>query len=174
MWVQPGQHASLPCVYWTHAVDESAAVIREAGIDRLCVPPELAQAWRAAGSTRCRSAPRTLAARETLPAPGIEQRADLVSATRSPWVNANGWRFLRAPAGRYSVRAAARARRALAAAEAFAYGADAVLEDRSPPTSRSSARMLAFLRAAPALRRADAALADLGRRRRRVARRSAR
>lgn len=159
MWVQPGQHASLPCVYWVHAVDESVAVIRDAGMDRLCVPPELAQPWRAAGIDAVPVSAADVAARQVLPAPGIEHRADLVSATRSPWVVANGWRSQRAPAGRFRYERP-RGTGALAAAEAFAYGLDAVLSVDAADLPEVGA-MLAFLRdvRAPG---ADAALADVG------------
>jgi hypothetical protein len=46
------------------------------------------------------SSPAELSSREALPAPGLLSRPDLVSGTRAPWLNANGWRFLRKPAGK--------------------------------------------------------------------------
>jgi hypothetical protein len=62
-------------------------------------------------------------------------------------VNANGWRFLRAPGGRYWGDVPA-GKAALAAAEAFAYGADAVLAI-DPADLESFGRMLAFLASVP-------------------------
>jgi hypothetical protein len=159
MWLQPGQHRSLPCVYWPHAVDESVAVVQQAGLDRLCVPPELAERWRAAGIEAVPVSPGDLASREVLPAPGIVHRADLVSATRSPWVVANGWRSLRAPAERFRYELPP-GTGALAAAEAFAYGEDALLSIDAADLSEVSA-MLAFLREVPAAG-ADAAVGDVG------------
>ena len=59
-----------------------------------------------------------------LQTPTVQYRMNEASATRSPWIDANGWRILRQPTARYyyDVPAAAAA---LAAAEAFVYGAHA-------------------------------------------------
>jgi len=72
----------------------------------------------------------------------------VASPTRSPWVFANGWRFLRKPGGKYLYDLPA-GRAALAAAEAFAYGADAVLKI-DPADLESLGGMLAFLARLPA------------------------
>jgi hypothetical protein len=163
LWVaaslQTAQQPGLPCVYWDRSIADSAAIIREAGIDRLCVPPELAQSWRAAGIDAVEISAADLASRRMLPPPGIAHRADLVSATRSPWLVASGWQFLRAPQGRfkYELRPGAGA---LAAAEAFAYGGDALLPVDASGLPELGA-MLAFLRQVPAPA-AQATLADLG------------
>jgi hypothetical protein len=79
-----------------------------------------------------------------LPAPGVEFRADVASATNVPWVDANGWRFERGGARAFYYDAPWR-KAALAAAEAYAYGAEAVIhpEARDLP---ALGRMLAFLR----------------------------
>jgi hypothetical protein len=138
--------AALPCVYWTQGADSRAA-LDAAGIVRICVPPELADAWRAAGVTVTAIAAPDLAARDTLAVPGVAPRAGIASPTRSPWINANGWRFLRKPDGKYlyEVRAG---KAALAAAEAFAYGADAVLTiDRADLAAAGA--MLKFLEGLP-------------------------
>ena len=64
---------------------------------------------------------------DAAPAPRASRaRAEVASATHRPWLFANGWRFLRKPDGRYWCDVPA-GQAALAAAEAFAYGADAVL-----------------------------------------------
>src|SRR5262249_59604114 len=65
--------------------------------------------------------------RQPLPAPGIRTRADRASATRSPWIYASGWRFLRNPSGQYAYDLPP-GKAPLAAAEAWVYGADAVLK----------------------------------------------
>jgi len=122
LWVaalQAGQQPVVPCVFWAGPVADSLAIIREAGIERLCVPPELAPSWRDAGMDAVEISPADLASRKALPAPGIAHRADLVSATRSPWLVANGWQFLRAPDGQFKYDLTSGAG-ALAAAEAFA------------------------------------------------------
>jgi hypothetical protein len=90
-----------------------------------------------------------LASRETLPAPGVTARAGVASPTRSPWIIANGWRFTRHPGAKYRYDLPA-GTAALAAAEAFAYGADALLKIDPADAARVSA-MLASLEGLPAL-----------------------
>jgi hypothetical protein len=86
--------------------------------------------------------------RERLLTPGVSRRAaNVASATRRPWLDANGWRMLRRPAAEfYYILPGGRA--VLAAAEAFAYNADAVLKI-DPADSEETARMLAFLQELP-------------------------
>jgi hypothetical protein len=134
----------LPCLFWSQAVDDTLAMVRDAHVAPLCVPPELVDGWQAAGIDAVPISAADLPSRTAVPAPGIEHRPDLVSATRSPWLAANGWRLLRHPDGhyRYDVPPGAAA---LAAAEAFAYGADAVLSI-DPPDLAELGRMLVFLR----------------------------
>jgi hypothetical protein len=157
--LQTLQQPGLPCVYWDRPIEDSAAIIREAGIDRLCVPPELAQSWRAVGIDAVEISAADLASRRMLPPPGIAHRADLVSATRSPWLVASGWQFVRAPQARFKYELTPGAG-ALAAAEAFAYGGDASLPVDASGIPELGA-MLAFLRQVPAPA-AQATLADLG------------
>jgi hypothetical protein len=139
--------AALPALYWTGPV-ETAPALREAGIEEIRVPPESLEAWKQAGFRATALGAAERAAREKLPAPGIQGQAALASATRTPWVFANGWRFARKPSGQFAYETPV-GRAALAAAEAFAYGADAVLEIQ-PPDAGDLGRMLAFLREAPA------------------------
>lgn len=139
--------AALPCLYWTQGI-ETAPSLKAAGIERLCVPPERAEAWRGAGFSPVPMGEADLAVRDTLLPPGIKARADRASATRSPWVDANGWRFLRNPAGQYVYDLPA-GRAALAAAETYVYGADAVMKI-DPADLASLGAMLAFLAQLPA------------------------
>ncbi len=82
--------------------------------------------------------------REELLTPGVDRGAtNVASATRSPWLDANGWRFLRNPAGEFFYDLP-RGRAVLAAAEAFAYNADAVLKIHSADAG-DAAKMLEFL-----------------------------
>ena len=90
-----------------------------------------------------------LASREVLPSPGITARAGLASPTRSPWIVANGWRFTRHPETKYRYDLPAGAA-VLAAAEAFAYGADALLKI-DPADAAGAAAMLTFLEGLPAV-----------------------
>ncbi|MDP9324382.1 MAG: hypothetical protein M3P13_12170, partial [Acidobacteriota bacterium] len=92
--------ASAPCVYWTQGI-ESRGALEAAAIKRLCVPSDQVDTWRRAGFTVSPITEAELAAREPLPTPGVTARAGLASPTRSPWIVANGWRFMRAPAAKY-------------------------------------------------------------------------
>jgi hypothetical protein len=139
--------AALPCLYWTQAV-ETAPTLKTAGISHLCVPPGPAEAWRAAGFSVVPLEASALAERKAVTSPGLRARADRASATRSPWVYANGWQFRRDPKGRYSYELPA-GKAALAAAEAFAYGADAALAI-DPADAPELGRMQAFLAQLPA------------------------
>jgi len=138
--------ATLPTVYWAQPVGTAPAV-RQAGIERLCVPPNAEAAWRGAGFTVTPIGERDRAERVKLRAPGVAGRAEVASASNRPWVFANGWRILRAGGGRYWCDVSAR-EAALAAAEAFAYGADEVLAT-DPAGLPDLGRMLAFLSSLP-------------------------
>ena len=138
--------AALPALYWPEAID-TAPALRDAGITRILVAPESVQAWRDAGLSATAIRAAEIAAREALPPPGIHGQVALASATRAPWIVASGWRFLRNPGGRYAYDAPA-GRAALAAAEAFAYGADALLKIQ-PSDLGDLGRMLAVLAEVP-------------------------
>jgi hypothetical protein len=138
--------ASLPLVYWTEGVETSAA-LRQAGIERIGVPADRAREWNELGFTVVPIEAAELSSRDRLVPPGITAKAETVSATRSPWVFANGWKFLRSPSGRYVSQAPA-GKAPLAAAEAFAYGADVLLRIDAADVS-DLGRMLAFLRELP-------------------------
>ncbi|MEO8078516.1 MAG: hypothetical protein ABI818_19480 [Acidobacteriota bacterium] len=148
---------SIPCIYWTDGAD-SRAKLDAAGISRICVPAGQADPWRDTGLTVTAVTPSELASREALPAPGVTARAGVASPTRSPWIIANGWRFMRRAGGRYLSDAPA-GKAALAAAEAFMYGADVMLKI-DPADLETLAAMLKFLQTLPA---ADLPpVADLG------------
>ena len=135
--------AALPVLYWEQR-PETAALLRQAGIERLRVPPASAAAWKATGLATSPLAPAEKSERVVVPPPGIVARADSASATRRPWINANGWRYLRSAKGRF-FESAPRGMAALAAAEAFAYGADLVLAI-DPADVVALGEALAFLR----------------------------
>jgi hypothetical protein len=138
---------SLPCVYWTQGI-ESRAMLEAAGIKRLCVPPDRVEAWRAAGFTVTALADVDLASRDALAAPGVTARPNVATPTRSPWMVANGWRVMRRPTGKYVYDVPA-GKAALAAAEAFAYGADAVLKI-DPADAGAVGALFTLLEALPA------------------------
>lgn len=88
-----------------------------------------------------------LAGREKLPVPGVTTRPGVASPTRAPWIDANGWRFIRRPDGKFAYDVP-RGKAALAAAEAFAYGANVTLKiDRTDAASLTA--MLTFLDGLP-------------------------
>ncbi len=82
-----------------------------------------------------------------LEVPNVEFRINVASATRSPWIDANGWRIQRKPEAAYYYDVPADAA-ALAAAEAFAYRAHARIHTDARG-AQSFARMLEFLRGLP-------------------------
>lgn len=140
--------AAAPCIYWTQGVD-TRQTLESAGIKRLCVPPDQADAWKKAGFIVTPVADADFAVRDALPAPGVTARPGVASPTRAPWIVGSGWRFLRAPGGKYSYTVPA-GKAALALAEASAYGADAVLKI-DPADVPSAGAMLSFLDSLPAL-----------------------
>jgi len=132
--------ALLPGLYWEQGV-ETAPALKKAGLQRVYVPAEHEQAWRAAGFTAVAFDPQRHAKAE---APGVQYRLSVASATSVPWIDANGWRFQRNVGKTWSYSVPAR-KAALAMAEPYAYGVDAVVR-LDPPDLDLFARMLAFLR----------------------------
>jgi hypothetical protein len=149
--------AALPVLYWEQPAD-TAAALKQAGIERLRVPTGRARDWTTAGLDVVPLSAAEKAERVVVPGPGVVARAAAASATRRPWLDANGWRYQRAPAARFFATAA-KGGAALAAAEAFAYGADLVLAI-DPADVGSLGEALAFLHGLPPLELA--AVADLG------------
>lgn len=149
--------AALPLLYWDLPTT-TAADLRRAGIERPRVPPERVADWRRAGFDAGALTPDERSERLTLKPPGIAARGDWASATRRPWIDANGWRYQRQPQARY-FETASRGVAALAAAEAFAHGADLVLAI-DPGDLDSLGQALAFFRALPEA--SPRGIADLG------------
>lgn len=82
-------------------------------------------------------------------APGIRmitRGAGTASATAAPFITANGWRFLREPGKKYVYEASDTS--VLAAAEAFAYAADAFVKPNAGALNRLSS-FLEFLKTIP-------------------------
>jgi len=154
--------ATLPMLYWQQGIDSTEA-LRRAGIERMYVPPDQVDAWKKAGFSPVPLSLSELESRVKLPAPRISTEVQVASPTRSPWVVANGWRFLRNSSGKYYYDLP-KGTAALAAAEAFAYGADAILKI-DPADLEELGRMLAFLQQlgpSPAETLADLAVVDDG------------
>jgi len=132
--------ALLPGLYW----DQDAATadaVKQAGVEQLFVAPDQVAAWKSAGfEAQAFDSSR----RVKLPVPGVQYRMDVASATRIPWIDANGWRFARHSDRPYYYDVP-RGKAMLAAAEAYAYGADAVVHP-DPQDLELFGRMLGFLR----------------------------
>jgi hypothetical protein len=130
----------LPGVYWDSGPD-TAAALKQAGIRHISVPPSIEASWKGQSGILVEAV--DMASVVKLITPGVKMRLNTTSATRSPWVESNGWRLIREPRGRYYYEAPG-ALSALAAAEAFVYGGNALvhtdLEGLEP-----LGRMLAFL-----------------------------
>ena len=77
--------------------------------------------------------------------PKVTFRRNEASATRAPWVDSNGWRYLRQPDGHFYCDAPDATAADLAAAEAFAYDVSVKIR-AGAAASESLAKMLAFLR----------------------------
>lgn len=92
--------------------------------------------------------PVDLAGYEKVPTPGVEMRENIASATRSPWVNSNVWRFARLK-GRPVFYAAQKGQAILSMAEAFAWDVEARVRPDPADLDKVSA-MLAFLKHAGA------------------------
>jgi hypothetical protein len=115
--------------------------LKTAGIECVHVAPANVEAWKAAGYC---AAPANLAAYEKLAQPGVEYRPDVATATSAPWLISNGARLLRA-GSKPVYYAAAKDRAALCAAEAFAYGAQALIHADAGDLNRLGS-MLQFLK----------------------------
>ncbi len=116
--------AVLLPVLFRESGPDTADRLKQSGITQIAVRPPLEAAWKSQPDFAVRVADPRSAVK--LAAPGVQYRANEASATRSPWVNKNGWQFLRQPHGRFYYDAPGLAA-ALAAAEAFMYQADAVV-----------------------------------------------
>jgi hypothetical protein len=138
------------------------------GVTHFYIAPEQVDALKALGLTVSPLAADSLAGREPLLVPGVAPRAGVASPTRTPWINANGWRYRKAAAAGTAVKYAydvPPGRAALAAAEAYAYGGDAVAKidvtQKSMPTDLPAlGAMMTFLSKLPAANLPD--VADIG------------
>jgi hypothetical protein len=97
-----------------------------------------------AGLAAALPAASELAAFEEVPDPGVRFRPSVARATNVPWIDSNGWRFKRGIQRAYYSRLPAGSA-ALAAAEAFTYNVDAILNP-DPADVAELGRMLRFLK----------------------------
>jgi hypothetical protein len=137
--------ALLPRLF-VDAGPESATKLKEAGIQAIAVPAAQSAAW--SGVQGIAVEPVDPAGAVKLIPPSIDYRANQGSASRSPWINSNGWRFIKQPQALflYDVKGP---QAALAAAEAFLFGGNALVRSDDAGL-KPLADMLAQLRAIPA------------------------
>ncbi len=133
--------AALPALFWDGAPD-TAPALRDAGIQQILVPSAQLASWKGVPGITAGAADPQGAVR--VPAPTVNYRMNVAAATNSPWLLANGWRFIRTPKGRFYYDVAGK-QSALAAAEAFCYGADAMIRTDAAGL-KPLAEMLDFLR----------------------------
>ncbi|MGI8961919.1 MAG: hypothetical protein ACR2IV_19605 [Bryobacteraceae bacterium] len=130
----------LPSLFWDKG-PETANLLRRAQISHISTSASMAESWKTVpGISVDIVDPKQLIRVLT---PSVIFRAEEASATRTPWVNSNGWRFLREPKGRFYYEAPDAAA-PLAAAEAFTYGANAVIHTDDAGIDPLG-KMLAFL-----------------------------
>ena len=136
-------------VYWTQGI-ETAPTLKQADVEQIAVPPDKVDEWLKAGFHVLALSQQELEQRQKLLVPRTAGRADVASATRRPWIDSNGWRFVRESAGKfyYDLTEKGLGQAALAAAEASAYQADAILKI-DPADLAATGKMLAFLRTLP-------------------------
>src|SRR5258706_8796704 len=135
--------ATLPMIFWDQG-PETAIVLRQNGIEEVLVPPEQLPAWKATGLNVRGISAAAWNALEEASAPGVDRQVQVASATRSPYLIANGWRFIRNRSAKYRYTLPA-GKAALAAAESYSYGADTALQIATADLE-SAGKMLAFLR----------------------------
>jgi hypothetical protein len=138
--------ALMPVLLWDHGTD-SISVLQEARIPCIAVAAGSAAEWNSTGFC---VRPVSVEELEKLPVPGMRMRtrgAGTASATAAPWVDSNGWRFQLRPNGKFLVEAPA-GRALLAAAEAFAFDADAVLRIAEEDL-RTLGELLSFFESVP-------------------------
>jgi hypothetical protein len=133
--------AALPVLFWD-APPNTAPQLRDAGITSIAVPAAQAESWKAIAGLKVETADPQAAVK--LATPAVNNRINQASASRDPWVDSNGWRFLRQPQARFYYDLPG-PQSAVAAAEAFSYGANAVVRTDANGL-KPFAQMLEFLR----------------------------
>lgn len=130
----------LPGLYWQGGA-ATAPELQKAGITHIYVPASRAESWKTVSGINVQVA--DLQGAQKLPGPGVSFRMSSASATRVPWITSNGWQFIRHPKGRFYYDVSGN-EAALAAAEAFCYGTDALIKTDASGLEPLG-RMLTFL-----------------------------
>ncbi|MEW5975438.1 MAG: hypothetical protein AB1898_06475 [Acidobacteriota bacterium] len=130
----------LPTLYWDGG-PETAPTLRDAGVSQIAVPPSTVAGWRSAEGITVEAV--DTAKMEKVPAPSVQMKVNEASATRSPWIDSNGWRYLRQPGVRFYGQANGSSA-ALAAVEAYVFGAELLLHT-DPAGLKPLGKALGFL-----------------------------
>ncbi len=115
--------ALLPVLFWDGG-PQTASALRDAHIDHIFVPQSALKSWKSVPGITVEPADPQRAVR--LVTPSVNFRMFDATATQAPWINSNGWRYLRHPGARCYVEAPGAAA-ALAAAEAFVFGGNTMI-----------------------------------------------
>jgi hypothetical protein len=130
----------LPTLFWDQPPN-TADLLRNANIRSIAVPPSNEIAWKQVSGFTVETVDPSQTAK--LPKPGVRFRVHEASATSAPWVDSDAWRILRQPSASFFYEAPGESA-AIAAAEAFTYGAKAVIHTDQAGLKPLGA-MLAFL-----------------------------
>jgi hypothetical protein len=135
----------FPSLFWTSG-PETAPSLQAAGVTSILIPTASVELWKGAPDIKTRAIDPTQLIKAATPA--IYLRSGNASATTDPWLNSNGWRFMRQPDATFFYNVPGKAV-ALAAAEAYVYGVQAVVQT-DVAGLKPFADMLALLQALPA------------------------
>lgn len=116
--------AALPALFWDAAPD-TASALRDASITQIVVPAERLDSWKSAPGISAKAG--SLEGAVKLLTPTVNFRADAATASRAPWLDCNGWRYIRQPNAKFYYDAPGKAA-ALAAAEASMFGGEALVK----------------------------------------------
>lgn len=114
----------VPGVFWDGA-PATVDSLRQAGITKISVPPAMESQWKGQSGISVEAV--DLSSRTLLKSPAVQMRMNEASATRSPWIDTNGSQFIKEPGGQYYYKVEGETA-AIAAAEAFVFGVDALVQ----------------------------------------------
>ncbi|HSM78391.1 MAG TPA: hypothetical protein VLT57_12215, partial [Bryobacteraceae bacterium] len=83
---------ALPSLFWEGGA-ETAPLLKEAHISHIAVPAARAGAWSQVAGITAETADPARSIKVMTPA--VNYRVDEASASTAPWIDSNGWRFLR-------------------------------------------------------------------------------
>jgi hypothetical protein len=137
--------AAAAVLFWDQG-PETVSALKDAGITEVRVPAARLSAWKSAGGVAVEAA--ELDGATKLLTPTVNYRTNQATASREPWVDSNGWRFIRPSSTRFYYDAPGPSA-AIAAAEAAMYGGTAWIKTDAAGLKPLGA-MLKFLNAHPA------------------------